>query len=163
MVFKSLIHSITSDNVSEYLEDIFDYYDSFKVFSTPHESLYPFCPELNDVDRIYDACIDMEDEDNNSLYNVSFRFIGIDGINYYTYAHMRINYDNDIDNEFIRGTMFITKLPDHFFMTTMPSIEQTDELYTFLLEDNIDLIFNEDQLSPNVQLSKDNYALQIET
>lgn len=162
MVFKSLIQTITSDNVSEYLEDIFDYYDSFKVFGTPFEPVYQSAPLLCDVDRIYDASIEEEDFTCDSLYNVSFRFLGVDMIKYYAYAHMRINYGYDIDEEFIRGTMFVTRAPKLFFMTTMPSIEQTDDLYTFLLEDGLDLCFDEDHLPLMAQVSLANYMIQIE-
>jgi hypothetical protein len=162
MVFKSLVHSVTSDNVSEYLDDIIDYHDSFKVFGTPFEIMYSGPPCLEDVDRIYDACIEEEDFTGDSLYNVSFRFLGVDGIMYYAYAHMRINYGYDIEEEFIRGSMFVTKSPELFFMTTIPSIEQTDDLYAFLLEDGLDLCFNEDQLPLMAQVSLANYALQIE-
>lgn len=158
MIFKSLVPSVTLDNVSDYLSDIIDYYDKFKVFTTPFETtLYAEPPYLESVDRIYDAYIEDEDITGDSLYNVSFRFVGVDGVLYYAYAHMRINYGYDIE-EFIRGTMFVTKRVRLFFMTTMPSIEETDDLHGFLLEDGIDLCFDE----PLAALAN-SYALQINT
>lgn len=163
MVFKSLVPSVTIDTVSDYLDDIIDYYDRFKVFATPFEVLYPEPPCLEMVDRIYDAAIEDEDTTGDSLYNISFRFMGADGVLYYAYAHMRINYGYDIDEEFIRGTIFITKRVRIFFMTTMPSIEETDDLYAFLLEDGLDLLFDEDHLPLAAHVSLANYALQINT
>ena len=115
------------------------------------------------MDRIYDASIVDEDITGDSLYNVSFRFMGADGVLYYAYAHMRINYGYDIDEEFIRGTMFITKRVRLFFMTTMPSIEETDDLHTFLLEDGLYICFDEDHLPLAAHVSLANYALQINT
>jgi len=162
MVFKSLVPAVTLDTLSDYLSDILDYYDSFKVFATPDETTYSYPIFLNDVDRIYDACIEDEDGTNDSLYNVSFRFTRLDQT-MYAYAHMRINYEYDIEEEFIRGTMFVTKYPELFFMTTMPSIEQTDDLYTFLLEDGLDLCFDEAQALSIAQRSLENYAFQIDT
>lgn len=161
MVFKTLIPSVTLDNISEFLEDILDYQNRFKKFATPFEDLYqhPLC--IDNVDRIYDASIEDEDVTYDTLYNISFRFIGIDGVEYYTYAHMRINYGYDIDEEFIRGTMFITKRVRLFFMTTMPSIQETDEIHGFLLEDGIDLCFDEQHLPTVAHISRVNYALQI--
>lgn len=163
MVFKSLIPSVTVDNVCDYLDDIIDYHDRFKIFTTPFEVLYPDPPCLEMVDRIYDANIEDENITGDSLYNVSFRFVGTDGVLYYAYAHMRINYGFDIDEEFIRGTMFITKRLTLFFMTTMPSIEETDDLHGFLLEDGKDLCFDEDHLPLAAHVSLANYALQINT
>jgi len=163
MVFKSLVPSVTSDNMSDYLSDIIDYHDEFKVFATPFETLYPEPPCLDMVDRIYDASIEDEDITGDSLYDVSFRFVGSNGLLYYAYAHMRINYGYDIEEEFIRGTMFITKSIRLFFMTTMPSIEETDDLHGFLLEDGLDLCFDEDHLSLAAHVSLANYALQINT
>jgi hypothetical protein len=147
--------------LSDYLSDIIDYHDQFKVFTTPFETLYPESPCLDMVDRIYDAAIEDEDITGDSLYNVSFRFVGNNGVLYYAYAHMRINYGYDIEEEFIRGTMFITKSIRLFFMTTIPSIEETDYLHGFLLEDGLDLCFDEDHLSLAAQVSLANYALQI--
>lgn len=165
MVFKSLVPSVTLDNVSDYLELIIDYYDQFKVFATPFETLYPGPPVLDHVDRIYDASIEDEDITGDSLYNISFRFIGVNGVMYWAYAHMRINYGSkdpgSVEEEFIRGVMFMTKSPTIFFMTTMPSIDQTDDLYSFLLEDGLDLCFDEDHLPLEAQVSIANYALQI--
>jgi len=158
MVFKSLVLSVTLDNVSDYLSDIIDYYDQFKVFTTPFETLYAQPPDLERVDRIYDAYIEGDDT-GDSLYNVSFRFVGVDDVLYYAYAHMRINYNYDIEEEFIRGTMFVTNMVRLFFMTTMPSIEETDDLHGFLLEDGIDLCFDEDPLG----VLANYYALQINT
>ncbi len=161
MVFKSLVPSVTLDNVSDYLEEIIDYQYFFKTFTTPFETLYssPLCIET--VDRIYDASIDYEDITGDNLYNVSFRFVGTDGDPYYAYAHMRINYGYDIDEEFIRGTMFITKKVNLFFMTTMPSIEETDDLHGFLLEDGVNLCFDRDHLPLAAHISLTEYALQI--
>ena len=127
MIFKSLVPSVTLDNLYEYLDDIIDYYDQFKVFTSPFELMYPDPPVLNRVDRIYDATIEDDETTGDSLYNVSFRFIDANGVMYWAYAHMRINYGFNIDVEFYRGTMFVTKDPKIFFMTTMPSIDQTEE------------------------------------
>jgi hypothetical protein len=55
------------------------------------------------VDRIYDASIEDEDITGDSLYKVSFRFVGSNRLLYYAYAHMRTNYGYDIEEEFIRG------------------------------------------------------------
>jgi hypothetical protein len=59
--------------------------------------------------------------------------------------------------------MFIIKSIRLFFMTTMPSIEETDDLHCFLLEDGLDLCFDEDHLSLAAHVSLANYALQINT
>lgn len=163
MFFKSLIPSVTLDNISDYLSEIIDYYDQFKVFATPFETLYAEPPDLESVDRIYDASIEDEDITGDSLYNVSFRFVGVDGVLYFAYAHMRINYGYDIEEEFIRGTMFVTKRVRLFFMATMPSVEETDALHGFLLEDGIDLCFDEDHLPVAAHVALANYALQIYT
>jgi hypothetical protein len=159
MLFKSLVPSVTLNNLSEYLEDILDYQSLFKTFTTPFEEVYSGIIHLDDVDRIYSADISDDDDDTgDSLYNVSFRFIGGDKRVYYAYAHMRINYGFDIDDEFIRGTMFMTKQPLIFFMTTVSSIDETDSLYAFLLDDGIDICFDEDE---TVQMLHSYYMLQI--
>ena len=163
MVFKSLVPSVTPDNVSDYLSELLEYHNQFKVFATPFETLYTEPPDLEMVDRIYDAAIEDEDITGDSLYNVSFRFVGVDGVLYYAYAHMRINYGYAIEEEFIRGTMFITKQVTLFFMTTMPSIEDTDDLHGFLLEDGIDLCFDENNLPLTALVALANYSLQIFT
>lgn len=163
MVFKSLVPSVTLDNVSDYLDEIIDYQDRFKIFTTPFETLYSSLLCVDTVDRIYDASIEDEDITGDTLYNVSFRFVGADGVLYYAYAHMRINYGYDIDEEFIRGTMFLTKKVRLFFMTTMPSIEEVDDLHGFLLEDGVDLCFDEDNLPLAAHVSLANYVLQINT
>jgi hypothetical protein len=161
MIFKSFIPSITLDNVSDYLDDIIDYHYQFKVFATPFEDLYPNPPCLQTVDRIYNATIEDEDITGDTLYNVSFRFIGNDGVLYYAYAHMRINYGYDIENEFIRGTMFVTKKVRIFFMTTVSSIEQTDDLHNFLIQDGLNLCFDENNLPLEAHVALANYTLQI--
>ncbi|UUT40555.1 hypothetical protein [carnivorous sponge associated iridovirus] len=163
MIFKSLVPSVTLDNLYEYLDDIIDYYDQFKVFTSPFELMYPDPPVLNRVDRIYDATIEDDETTGDSLYNVSFRFIDANGVMYWAYAHMRINYGFNIDVEFYRGTMFVTKDPKIFFMTTMPSIDQTDDLYAFLLEDGLDICFDEDNLPMIAKVSIVNYIHQIRT
>ena len=164
MIFKSLIPSITLDNVPDYLTDVLDYQNEFKVFATPFENTYPCVIDLNSVDRIYDACIEGEDSTGDTLYNVSFRFMGVNGYNYYAYAHMRMNYDfaNNFD-EFIRGTLFITKLPKLFFTTTVTSIEQHDDIHSFLLDDGINLCFDELNLSTQAQICRNYYTIQILT
>jgi len=163
MFFKSLVPFVRINDVSSCLSEIIDYYDQFKVFTTPFEVLYLDSLCLNMVDRIYYASIEAEDNTGDSLYNVSFRFVGTDRVLFYAYAHMRINYNYDIDEEFIRGTMFLTKNVNLFFMTTMPSIEEVDDLYGFLLEDGIDLRFDENNLPDTAYVSLANYALQINT
>lgn len=161
MVFKSLIPSVTAANLSDYLEDIIEYYDQFKVFATPFETLYPAPPCLDLVDRVYNAHIEDEDITGDSVYNVSFRFMGSNGLQHYAYAHMRINYGYDIEEEFIRGTMFVTTKARLFFMTTIWSIEETDELHSFLLQDGLNISFNQHQLPLAAHVSLANYALQI--
>lgn len=163
MVFKSLVPSVTLENLSEYLSDIIDYHDRFKVFATPFEDLYVEAPDIEMVDRIYDAEIEDEDGTGDSLYNVSFRFVGADGLLYYAYAHLRINYGYYIEEEFIRGTMFVTKRPRLFFMTTAISIEETDDLHRFLLEDGLNLCFDEHNLPVAAHVALENYVFQVNT
>lgn len=169
MSFKSLIATITPDNLGEYLDDILDYYDYFKIFTTPFETLYSIPPSIEQVDRIYEASIDDEDGEDqddqtvmgDSLYNISFRFKGTNGIFYYAYAHMRINYELDVDNEFIRGTLFLSKNVELFFMTTLASINENDDLHSFLLDDGVSIAFDKAHLPLAVHMSLENYIFQI--
>ncbi len=153
--------SIPVINLSDY-EDVFDYFPNFKTFATPCECIYMEDIKMESVSRVYDACIEEEDETGDTLYNLSFSFTNHSNANYYAYAHMRIDYGADIAAEFIRGTLFITKHPKLFFMTTLPSIEQTDDIYQFLLEDNINLCFDEEHLPPTARICNIHYATQIE-
>ena len=182
--FRSSVPSVTLYNLSEYLEPILQYHDQFKVFATPFEDPYVEVPDIEMVDRIYDAAIedediedediedeDIEDEDSiededeqiggDSLYNVSFRFVGADGVQYYAYAHLRINYGYCIEDEFLRGPMFVTKFPSLFFMCTMPSIEETDDLHDFLREDGINLCFDQQNLPAAARAAIGHYMYQI--
>jgi len=140
-MFKSLVDTVTADNLADYLEDILDYRGHFTLFSLPFENVYTGPIVLSDINRIYEAVIE-EDDTEDTLYNVSFRFT-IDDINYYAYAHMRINYGYAIEDEFIRGTMFITTEPLYYFMTTVSSLTETDALHSFLNEDGLHIVFSE--------------------
>ena len=160
MVFKSLTPAVSLNNSWEYLNDIIDYHYNFKVFTTPFEDLYVEAPDLEMVDRVYAADIEDEDLTGDSLYNVSFRFLGADGVLYYAYAHLRINYGYCIENEFLRGTFFVSRFPRLFFMSTENSIEETDELHRFLLEDEINLCFDRDSLPSAGIVALANYNLQ---
>lgn len=141
-MFKSFVPTVTADNLDEYLEDILDYRSHFTIFSLPFENVYSGPILLSDVNRIYEAIITQELGTEDTLYNVSFRFT-TDDVNYYAYAHMRINYGYDIEEEFIRGTMFITPEPLFYFMTTISSLNETDDLHSFLNEDGLYINFEE--------------------
>jgi hypothetical protein len=161
MVFKSLITSVTQGNLSDYFEDIIDYQDRFKIFTTPFETTYMEPLDIDTVDRIYDAVMEEEEFTGDNLCNVAFRFLGVNGSLYYAYSHTRINYGYDIEDEFIRGTLFITKSARLFFMTTLPSIEENDDLHVFLLEDGLNLCFTENHLPSMAQACIIHYLYQI--
>jgi hypothetical protein len=145
-----------SSSANETIDKILVYLDQFKIFTTPSEKPFDYGDfDFENVTRVYDASIMHEQTD--ILFNISFR---IDSMrtSFYAYAHMRINGD-----ELVRGTMFVTNKPKIFFMTTLPSIEETDDIYSFLKEDGLELCFDDSSIPNSAKISRKNYAIQINT
>ena len=140
------------------IANVLVYFDQFKIFTTPSEKQFVSHFNFEDVERVYDASI--VDEQNDILFNISFRFnSAYMNARIYAYAHMRI----DENNKLVRGTLFVTMKPKIFFMTTLPSIEQTDSIYNFLKEDGLDLCFDDTTIPKSARISRRNYTLQINT
>jgi hypothetical protein len=157
MIIKYLDEQQSSSAI-ETINKILVYFDQFKIFTTPSENPFDygdFAFDFENVTRVYDASIMHEQTD--ILFNISFR-IDSTRTSFYAYAHMRIN-----GNELVRGTMFVTNKPEIFFMTTLPSIEETDDIYSFLKEDGLELCFDDSSIPKAAKRSRKNYDIQINT
>jgi hypothetical protein len=162
---KMIIKYLDERQISSAIEtiaNILEYFDQFKIFTTPSEKPFDYGDfDFENVTRVYDASIMHEQTD--ILYNISFRIdststSGSTRTSFYAYAHMRIN-----GNELVRGTLFVTNNPKIFFMTTLPSIEETDDIYSFLKEDGLELCFDDSSIPTAAKISRKNYDIQINT